>query len=153
MPYQPVRKDAGPNNPGPHHRAPALTRSYMSPTQRDTKHFDMKIPAFSIWNTDSKVVARGLESASRCLTWPEPYSRVFRMNILKIETPGGAWVAQSVERPTSAPVMISRFVGSSPALGSVLTAQSLEPASESVSPSLSVPPPLMLCLSLSPSKK
>ena len=48
----------------------------------------------------------------------------------------GAWVAQSVERPTWAQVMISRFVGSSPASGSVLTVQRLEPASDSVSPSL-----------------
>ena len=48
----------------------------------------------------------------------------------------GAWVAQSVERPTSAQVMISHSVGSSPALGSVLTAPSLEPASDSVSPSV-----------------
>ena len=63
--------------------------------------------------------------------------------------PRGAWVAQSVERPTSAQVMISQFVSSSPASGSVLTAQDLEPASDSVSPSLSAPPPLMLCLSLS----
>ena len=62
---------------------------------------------------------------------------------------GGTWVAQSVERLTSAQVMISRSVGSSPTSGSVLTAQSLEPASDSVSPSVSVPPPLMLCLSLS----
>ena len=46
----------------------------------------------------------------------------------------GTWVAQSVERPTSAQVLISRFVSSSPALGSVLTAQSLERASDSVSP-------------------
>ena len=61
----------------------------------------------------------------------------------------GAWVAQSVERLTSAQVMISRFVGLSPASGSVLPAQSLEPASDSVSPSLSAPPPLMLYLSLS----
>ena len=60
----------------------------------------------------------------------------------------GAWVAQSVEHPTSAQVMISRFVSSSPASGSVLTAQSLEPASDSVSPSLSAPPLLMLCLSV-----
>ena len=60
-----------------------------------------------------------------------------------------AWVAQSVKRPTSAQVMISQFVGSSPASGSVLTAQSLEPASDSVSPSLSVPPLPVLCLSLS----
>ena len=48
----------------------------------------------------------------------------------------GAWVAQSVKRPALAQVMISWFVGSSPTLGSVLTAQSLEPVSDSVSPSL-----------------
>ena len=61
----------------------------------------------------------------------------------------GTWVAQSVEHPTSVQVMISHSVSSSPASGSVLTAQSLEPASDSVSPSLSAPPPFMLCLSLS----
>ena len=64
----------------------------------------------------------------------------------------GAWVAQSVRRPTLAQVMILQFVGSSPALGSVLMAQSLEPASDSVSPSLSAHPLLMLCLSLCLSK-
>ena len=48
----------------------------------------------------------------------------------------GTWVAQSVKQPTSAQVMISRSVSSSPASGSVLTAQSLEPVSDSVSPSL-----------------
>ena len=48
----------------------------------------------------------------------------------------GAWVAQSVKRPTSAQVRISQSVSSSPASGSVLTAQSLEPVSDSVSPSL-----------------
>ena len=62
---------------------------------------------------------------------------------------GGAWVAQSVERPASARVTISRSVSSSPASGSGPTAQSLEPVSDSVSPSLSAPPPFMLCLSLS----
>ena len=56
-------------------------------------------------------------------------------------------LGDSVKRPTSAQVMISRFVSSSPASGSVLTAQSLEPASDSVSPSLSAPPPLSLSLS------
>ena len=61
----------------------------------------------------------------------------------------GAWVAQSVKRPTSAQVTISRFVGSSPASGSGLTARSLEPDSDSVPLSLSDPPPFMLCLSLS----
>ena len=61
----------------------------------------------------------------------------------------GAWVAQSVERPTSAQVMISRLVGSSPASGSVLTAQSLEPALDSVLPlSLSLPHSCSVSLSL-----
>ena len=38
----------------------------------------------------------------------------------------GAWVARSVKRPTLAQVMISRSVSSSPASGSVLTAQRSE---------------------------
>ena len=58
-------------------------------------------------------------------------------------------MAQSVQRPTSAQVMMSQFVSLSPRSGSVLTAQSLEPASDSVSASLSAPPLLLLCLSLS----
>ena len=61
----------------------------------------------------------------------------------------GSQVAQSVKRVTLAQVMISPSVSSSPVSGSVLAAQSLEPASDSVSPSLSAPPLLMLCLSLS----
>ena len=60
----------------------------------------------------------------------------------------GTWVAQSVEHPTLAQVMILWFVGSSPALGSVLTAWNLEPASDSVSPSPSAPPLLVLSLCL-----
>ena len=47
-------------------------------------------------------------------------------------------MAQSVKCPTSAQVMISQFVSFSPTPGSVLTAQSLEPASDSVSPSISL---------------
>ena len=66
---------------------------------------------------------------------------------------GGAWVAQSVGRPTSAQVMISRSVSSSPASGSGLTARSPEPASDSVSPSLSLSAPPRLTLSLSLSNK
>ena len=58
----------------------------------------------------------------------------------------GAWVAQWIEHPTSAQVMISQFVSSSPASGSVLTAQSLEPASDSVSPSLCPSPTHALSL-------
>ena len=61
----------------------------------------------------------------------------------------GAWVAQSVKHPTSAQVMISQSMISNPASGSVLTAQSLDSALDSVSSSLSAPPLLMLCLSLS----
>ena len=61
----------------------------------------------------------------------------------------GAWVAQSVKSLTSAQVMISQFMSSSPASGSVLTAHSLEPASDSGSPSLSALPPHSLALSLS----
>ena len=61
-------------------------------------------------------------------------------------------MAQLVKCPTSAQVMISQFVSSSPALGSVLTAQSLEPALDSVSP-LSDPSLLALYLSLSLSQK
>ena len=62
---------------------------------------------------------------------------------------GAHWVASSVKHLTSAPVMISQLVGSSPASGTVLTAQSLEPASGAVSPSLSAPSLLTLCLPLS----
>ena len=58
-------------------------------------------------------------------------------------------MTQWVKRPTSAQVMSSQFMGSNPALGSVLTARSPEPASDSVSPSLSAPPQLVLCLSFS----
>ena len=61
----------------------------------------------------------------------------------------GAWVAQSVKCPTLAQVMISWLVGSGHASGFVLTAQSLELASDSVSPSLSAPYPPCSTLSLS----
>ena len=58
-------------------------------------------------------------------------------------------MAQWVKHPTSAQVMISQFVGLNPPLGSVLTARSLEPALDSVSPHLSLPlPPHALSLSL-----
>ena len=60
-------------------------------------------------------------------------------------------MAHSVKRPASVQAMISRSVGSSSASGAVLTAQSLEPASDSVSPSLSLLLPhscsVSLCLS------
>ena len=61
----------------------------------------------------------------------------------------GTWVAQSVKCLTSAQVTIPRSLSSSPASGSGLMAQSLDPASDSVSPSLSAPPrscSVSLCL-------
>ena len=62
---------------------------------------------------------------------------------IKKTKPRGAWVAQSVKRWASAQVMISLFVSSSPVSDSVLTAHSLEPASDSVSPSPYTPPPTL----------
>ena len=68
----------------------------------------------------------------------------------EIEGTRGTWVDQWVGRPTSAQVMTSQFMSSSPASGSMLRASSPEPASDSVSPSLSLPLPLLLlCLFLS----
>ena len=60
----------------------------------------------------------------------------------------GAWVTLSVKQLTSAQVMISELLIVNPKSGSVLTAQSLEAASNSVSPSLSAPPQLTLSLCL-----
>ena len=69
---------------------------------------------------------------------------------LRIEKFRGTWKVQLVEDLTLAQVMISWFVGLGHASGSVLTDWSLEPASNSMSPSLSAPPPpsLMRLLSL-----
>ena len=55
----------------------------------------------------------------------------------------------SVKRQTSAQVMTSPLLGLSPMSKSVLTVQSLKPASDTISPSLSALPPLSLCLFLS----
>ena len=57
-------------------------------------------------------------------------------------------MAQSVKHLTSTQVMILWFMGLSPVSGSVLTAQSQEPASDSVPPSLSTPPLIVLSLSV-----
>ena len=58
-------------------------------------------------------------------------------------------MTQSVKLLTLAQVMISMACEFEPASGSVLMAQSLEPALDSVSASLSAPPWLVLSLSLS----
>ena len=60
-------------------------------------------------------------------------------NNLKKKKRRGTWVTQLVKCPTVAQIMIARSVDQSLMLGSVLTAQSLEPASDSVSPFLSDP--------------
>ena len=72
----------------------------------------------------------------------------FKFYFFKL-TSRGAWVAQLVKCLALAWVMISWLVSSSPTLSSVLTAQSLEPASHSVSLSHSASPLLILSLSLS----
>ena len=61
-------------------------------------------------------------------------------------------MAQLVKHSTLAQVVMSRFVSLSPTSVSVLTVQSLEPASDSVSPSLSALALLVLSLSLPLSK-
>ena len=68
---------------------------------------------------------------------------------LVLQDTWGAWVAQPVECLTLDQVMISWAVSPSPTSGSVLIAQSLEPASGSMSSPLFAPPPLILSLSLS----
>ena len=55
-----------------------------------------------------------------------------------VGTPG--WLAQFVKRPTLAQVMILWFMRLGPMSASVLTAQSLEAASDSVLPSPSLCP-------------
>ena len=69
-------------------------------------------------------------------------------HILNLCHPGAPGVAQLVKHSTLAQVMISRLMGSSPASGPVLTARSLEPISDSVSPSLSAPFPVRALFSL-----
>ena len=74
------------------------------------------------------------------------------LRVEKNRVSGGAWVAQSVKRLTLAQVMVSQFVSSSPVLGSV-TAQSLEPVSDSVCVSLSLTLPHSCSVSLSVKNK
>ena len=110
--------------------------------------------------SEQRKIMRGLSSALGVTTPPEslqgtpastshhPASGQARLSFAT-KCVWGAWGARLVERPTSAQVMNSRFVSSSPTLGSVLTAQSPEPASDSVSLSPSAPAPRVLSLSLS----
>ena len=123
-------------------------------------------PSLPVWGMSScPLCAANRDVNCGLLCWMKTSLRTLTLTVLKPElrspTPAdlpllyvkkpfwGAWVAQSVERPTSAQVMISHSVSSSPASGSGLTAQSLESASDSVSPSLSSPNTLAFCLCLS----
>ena len=124
----------------------------------------------SIWTRDSKPAPRccprGLFATCPCirsypLQDPTPNMKckqmktfsTFNLNSRKFFLSNsyhwGAWVAQSVKTLISAQVMISPFVGSSPALGSVLTAWSLEPALDSSCVSLSLPLPRLCSVSVS----
>ena len=76
-----------------------------------------------------------------------PTALVFKIN----ESFRSTWMTQSSEHLTLAQIMISQSVSSSPASGSVLTAWSLEPVSDSVTPPLC--PFLAHALSLSVSQK
>ena len=69
------------------------------------------------------------------------------ISLLKIVNEGLLGGSVGVKHLALAQVVISQFVGSSSASGSVLTAQSLDTALNSVSPSLSATPILTLCFS------
>ena len=119
--------------------APTITSMYFS-SKCEGCHFSLRV-------NNSWFSFLVFSVGARC---SKGYADIYlKVSILKMEYFRGPWVVQSVKRPTLAQVMISQFVSSSHASGSVLTAQSLEPASHSVSPSLSAPSLLMLCLSLS----
>ena len=88
-----------------------------------------------------------------CILVVSVYVRIFMLQVFKMCVLGGTWVAQSVECPTWAQDRISQFVGSSPASGSVLMAQSLEPLQILCLPlSLPLPRSFSFSLSLSLSK-
>ena len=72
--------------------------------------------------------------------------------ILPVETSEerGTWVAQSVKLPTPNFGFDLTVPGIKPSMG--LLTDSMEPPWDSLSPSLSAPPPLMLFLSLSQNK-
>ena len=98
--------------------------------------------------SSSVLTARSLEPALDSVSpnLSAPPQLVFYLCFSKINKRWGAWVAQLVKHPTLAQIMISQFVSSSPTLGFVLEARSLEPALDSVSLSLSLSlhPPLSL---------
>ena len=107
----------------------------------------IRLPDIMVGKNKKVVSSAGFSSDCEALTKPVSPAEKLEMKIQTSRDCRDTWVAQSVGRPTSAQVVISQSVSSSPASGSVLTARSLEPASDSVNPSFSAPPPLVLCLS------
>ena len=75
------------------------------------------------------------------LSLPFPHLRSLSLKIKKNNKHWGTWVAQLVERPTSAQIMVSQFVSSSPVSGSVLTNSSEPGACFGFCISLSLSPP------------
>ena len=83
---------------------------------------------------EPKAVLRGLLIVHSIRMRKEETSQINDLSFyLKKLGKRGTCVAPLVKRLTSAQVMILRFVSLSPALGSVLTVRSLEPALDSVS--------------------
>ena len=85
---------------------------------------------------------------SLCLFPLSLLSLSLSLSLSLIKKKRGGHLGGSVKHLPSAQVMILQFVSLGPASDSVLTAQNLEPALDSVSPSLSAPSPLVLSLSL-----
>ena len=130
-------------------------RAWAGEGQRDRETQNPKQAPGSKLSAQSPTQGQTHKLGDHDLSWSQTFNRLSHpgvpvcilFNVTHFKWPWGAWVAQSVERPTSAQVMISQFVSSSPTSGSGLTAQSLEPASDSVSPCLSALPLLTPCLS------
>ena len=74
------------------------------------------------------------DSAKKLLGLIHEFSKVagYEINALKLVAFQGTWVTQLVNRLTSAQVMISQLMSSSPVSGPMLTARSLEPTSDSL---------------------
>ena len=107
---------------------PEVLRVHLRGKGRGENHTQGQMP---LWQT-------GKEAAQQPPSSQKLLHQVTRTAHLKSLNWRGAWVARPVERLTLARVM-TLFVGSSPASGSVLPPRSLEPASDSVSPSLPLP--------------
>ena len=136
---------------GPH---PRPTESGSQGEEARASKLPLPQPSREFWYTLRFEKLRFSGFYSGRLMWKSLKNKYSEWNLrkamlmsIRIKEVWGTWVAQLVERLTLAQVLISLLTSSSPLLGSVLTAQSLEPAWDSVSPSL-CPFPCSLALSL-----